>query len=126
LAIPLWIGDCVTTASVTVEVCDLNHHLVDSEKGYCTQAALGASRTATFLGERFRRLSRRIGGVRAQCAVGRSILVIVWHLLSDPGARFLDLGPGWHERKTDRDRKIRSHFRQLKALGLDVTITSAA
>jgi transposase len=95
-------------------------------KGYCTQAALGASRTATFLGERFRRLSRRIGGVRAQCAVGRSILVIIWHLLSDPTARFADLGPGWHERKADRDRKIRSHLRQLQALGLDVTITPAA
>ena len=37
-------------------------------KGYCTQASLGASRTGTFLGERFRRLSRRTGGVRAQCA----------------------------------------------------------
>jgi transposase len=95
-------------------------------KGYCTQAALGASRTDTFLGERFRRLSRRIGGVRAQCAVGRSILVITWHLLSDPGARFRDLGPGWHERKADRDRKIRSHLRQLQALGLDVTIAPAA
>jgi transposase len=95
-------------------------------KGYCTQAALGASRTDTFPGERFRRLSRRIGGVRAQCAVGRSILVIIWHLLSDPEARFTDLGPGWHERKTDRDRKIRTHLRQLHALGLDVTITPAA
>jgi transposase len=95
-------------------------------KGYCTQASLGASRTDTFLGERFRRLSRRIGGVRAQCAVGRSILVIIWHLLSDPSARFTDLGPGWHERKNDRDRKIRSHLRQLQALGLDVTITPAA
>jgi transposase len=85
-----------------------------------------ASRTDTFLGERFRRLSRRIGGVRAQCAVGRSILVITWHLLSDPAARFTDLGPGWHERKADRDRKIRTHLRQLQALGLDVTITPAA
>jgi len=95
-------------------------------KDYCTQASLGASNTDTFLGERFRRLSRRIGGIRAQCAVGRSILVIIWHLLSDPGARFTDLGPGWHERKTDRDRKIRTHLRQLQALGLDVTITPAA
>jgi transposase len=95
-------------------------------KGYCTQAALGASRTDTFLGERFRRLARRIGGVRAQCAVGRSILVIIWHLLSDPTARFRDLGPGWHERKAGRDRKIRSHLRQLQALGLEVTITPAA
>jgi transposase len=95
-------------------------------KGYCTQAALGTARTETFLGERFRRLSRRIGGIRAQCAVGRSILVIVWHLLADPTARFRDLGPDWHARKGDRDRKIRAHLRQLQSLGLDVTITPAA
>ena len=95
-------------------------------KGYCTQAAGGAARTPTFLGERCRRLDKRIGGVRARCAVGRSILEIIWHLLSDPGARFTDLGPGWHARKGDRDRKIRAHLRQLRALGLDVTVTPAA
>jgi transposase len=95
-------------------------------KGYCTQAANGAARTDTFLGERLRRLSRRLGGNRAKCAVARSILVVVWHLLADPSARFTDLGPDWHERKTDRDRKIRAHLRQLQALGLDVTITPAA
>lgn len=98
----------------------------DCLKGYCTQAATGAAKTATFLGERYRRLHKRTGGVRAQCAVGRSILVIIWHLLADPAARFTDLGPGWHERKTDRDRKIRTHLRQLEALGLQVTITPAA
>ncbi len=38
-------------------------------------------------------------------------------------ARFTDLGPDWHARKGDRDRKIRTHLRQLQALGLDVTIT---
>jgi transposase len=95
-------------------------------KGYCTQAAAGAARTDTFLGERHGRLARRIGGNRAKCAVARSILVIVWHLLSDPGARFADLGPGWHEHKADRDRKIRSHVRQLQALGLNVELTEAA
>ena len=51
------------------------------------------------------------------CAVGRSILVIIWHLLADPAARFNDLGPGWHDQQAGRDRKIRSHLRQLKALG---------
>jgi transposase len=95
-------------------------------KAHCTQAALGASRTETFLGERFRRLSRRIGGARAQVAVARSILVIIWHLLADPTARFRDLGPDWHARKGDRDRKIRTHLRQLEALGLDVTVAPAA
>jgi hypothetical protein len=76
--------------------------------------------------ERHRRLARRIGGNRARCAVARSILVIVWHLLSDPTARFADLGAAWHERKTDRDRKIRSHVRQLQALSLNVKLTEAA
>ena len=95
-------------------------------KGYCTQAANGAARTETFLGERLRRLSRRIGGNRAKCAVARSILIIIWHLLANPEARFTDLGADWHQRKTDRDRKIRTHLRQLQALGLDVTITPAA
>ena len=95
-------------------------------KGHCTQAAAGAAKTDTFLGERLRRLSRKLGGTRARCAVGRSILVIIWHLLNDPEARFADLGPDWHQRKTDRDRKTRNHLRGLQALGYDVTITPAA
>jgi hypothetical protein len=95
-------------------------------RGYCTQAASGAGRTDTFLGERLRRLSRRAGGARARCAVARSILVIVWHLLKDPAARFTDLGADWHQRKTDRDKKISGHLRQLRALGLEVTVTGAA
>ena len=32
------------------------------------------------------------------------------------------LGADWHERRGDRDRKISAHLRQLRALGLDVTI----
>jgi transposase len=95
-------------------------------RGYCTQAANGAAGTQTFLGERLRRLSRRLGGNKAKCAVARSILVIIWHLLADPSARFADLGPDWHDRKGDRDRKIQAHLRQLRAFGLDVTITPAA
>jgi transposase len=90
---------------------------------YCTQAANGAANTATFPGERLRRLERRLGGARARCAVGRTILVIIWHLLADPAARYNDLGTDWHHRKTDRDHKIRSHIRQLESLGLDVTLT---
>ena len=44
---------------------------------------------------------------------------------ADPAARFADLGPGWHERKAGRDRKIRAHVRQLQALGLNVELTEA-
>jgi hypothetical protein len=64
--------------------------------------------------------------MRARCAVARSILVIIWHLLASPEARFADLGPDWHARNGDRDRKIRGHVRQLQALGVDVTLTPRA
>ena len=56
----------------------------------------------------------------------RSILVIIWHLLADPAARFRDLGAGYHASRTDKDRKTRSHIRQLEALGYTVTIAQAA
>jgi transposase len=92
----------------------------------CTQAANGAGHTDTFLGERLARLARRLGGARARCAVARSILVIVWHLLSGPSARYTDLGADWHASKASRDKKIRGHLRQLQALGLEVTVTTAA
>jgi transposase len=96
-------------------------------KGYCGQAATGASKTgSTFLGERYHRLARRIGAARAQVAVARSVLVIIWHLLSDPAARYADLGPGWHARKTDRNRATRNHVSHLQALGYHVTLTEAA
>ena len=57
-------------------------------------AAAGAAKTDTFLGERYRRIARRRGSKRAIVAVGRSILVIAWHLLSDPDARFPTWDPG--------------------------------
>src|SRR5690242_3520709 len=45
------------------------------------EAAVGAARTDTFLGERYRRIARR-RSQKAVVAVGRSLLVIIWHLLS--------------------------------------------
>jgi len=95
-------------------------------KNLCTQAGHGAAGTESFLGERHARLARRLGPNRATCAVARSVLVIVWHLLSDPAARYADLGPDWHQRKTGRDKKIRSHIRQLQALGVDTSTLNAA
>jgi transposase len=85
------------------------------------QIAASAGRTDTFLGERYRRLARRRGKRKAIVAVARSILVIIFHLLADPEARFRDLGPGYYDTHIDRQRKIRNHIRQLQAPGLDVT-----
>jgi transposase len=89
-------------------------------------AAAAAGRTDTFLGERYRRIARRRGSKRAIVAVGHSILVIIWHLLSDPDARFRDLGPGYYAIRTDPERRKRDHVRQLEALGYTVTLQPAA
>ena len=89
-------------------------------------AAAGAAKTDTFLGERYRRIARRRGSKRAIVAIGRSILVITWHLLSDPAARFHDLGPGYYAARIDPERRKRNHIRQLEALGYTVTLKPAA
>src|SRR5207244_10161008 len=46
-------------------------------KGVLGEAATAAAKTDTFLGERYRRLVRRRGKLKALVAVARSILVIV-------------------------------------------------
>jgi transposase len=87
------------------------------------QAAVGAARTATFLGERYARIARRRAGAIAQVAVARSIMIIAWHLLNDPHARYRDLGPDFCARRTNRDKKIRTHILGLQALGVTVAVT---
>ena len=93
---------------------------------YRKQADSGATGTATFLGERHARIARRRGPAKAQVAVARSLLVIIWHLLHDPQARYADLGPGHYQNRIDKTRKARNHIRQLEALGHAVTLTQAA
>ena len=89
-------------------------------------AAAAAAKTDTFLGERYRRIARRRGAKKANVAIGRSILVIIWHLLSDPDARFHDPGSGFYANRIDPDRRRRNHVRQLEALGYTVTLERAA
>jgi transposase len=90
------------------------------------EAAVAAGRTDTFLGERYRRIARRRGTKKALVAVGRSILVIVWHLLADPTARFHDLGAGFYDTRINPERIKRNHVRQLEALGYKVILEPAA
>ena len=60
--------------------------------GTLGESAAAAARTSTFLASRYKRIVKRRGKQRALVAVGNSLLTIAWHLLSDPGARFADLG----------------------------------
>jgi transposase len=89
-------------------------------------AAAAAGKTDTFLGERYHRIARRRGAKKANVAIGRSILVIIWHLLSDPDARFHDLGPDFYATRIDPERRRRNHVRQLEALGYKVILERAA
>ena len=80
------------------------------------EVVAGLSRTDTFLGERYRRLARRRGKKRAIVAVGNSVLTIVWHLLSDPDARFHDLGSDYYESRINKQRRQRDLVRRLEHL----------
>ena len=95
-------------------------------RGVLGEAAAAAAKTDTFLGERYRRLVKRRGKLKALVAVARSILVIVWHLLADPTARYHDLGAGYYTDRIDKGKKARNHIRQLEALGFTVTLAPAA
>jgi transposase len=90
------------------------------------EAAVSAGRTDTFLGARYRRIARRRGKKIANVAVGRSILVAIWHLLSAPDERFRDLGADFYDTRDNPERKKRNHVRQLQALGYHVTLEPAA
>src|SRR5262249_50716789 len=77
--------------------------------GILGEIAASAGRTDTFPGERYRRLARRRGKRKAVTAVARSVLVIIFHLLADPEARFCDLGPDYYNNRISRERKIAGH-----------------
>src|ERR687897_3286504 len=95
-------------------------------KGVLGEAAAAAAKTDTFLGERYRRIVKRRGKLKALVAIARSLLVIIWHLLADPAARYHDLGADYYASRIDKDKKARNHIRQLEALGFTVTLAPAA
>ena len=62
-------------------------------RGALGQAAVGASAPLPWASATPAYPHRR-GKAKAQVAVARSILIIIWHLLANPEARFTDLGYG--------------------------------
>ena len=96
-------------------------------KGALGEAAAAAAKTDTFLGERYRRIVKRRGKLKALVAVARSILVIVWHLLANPASplprprRRLP-----HQPHRTPNARLRNHIAQLTAMGYRVTLEPAA
>jgi transposase len=95
-------------------------------KSALAQIATGAAKTDTFLGERYRRLIKRMPKAKALVALQRSILVIFFHLLADPTAEFTDLGADFYAQRIDRARRTTHLLRQLHALGYQVQLTDTA
>ena len=75
-----------------------------------------AARTDSFLGARYRRIAKRRGKQKAIVATGNSVLVIVYHLLTDPSASFVDLGGDHYQSRVHHDRRARSLASQLQAV----------
>jgi transposase len=85
------------------------------------QAAWAASRTKdTFLKARYHRLAARRGKKRAIVAIGRSILVSVWHMLSrrEP---YQDLGADFYDQRR-KESKVTYLTKQLVRLGFAVQL----
>jgi transposase len=92
-------------------------------RGALGEAAHAAGRSKnTYLGERFRDLTRRRGKKRATVATGRQILEIAyWIAVRD--TTYQDLGPGYkHKRVRDPARRINYLAHQLEQLGCTITI----
>ena len=91
-----------------------------------TQCAWSAARSRdTYLSSQFWRLARRIGKKKAAVAVGHSILVICWHLLTND-ADYDDLGGDYFVRRGNTARHQDRLVEQLQQLGYHVTLRKAA
>jgi transposase len=81
--------------------------------------AVGRSKT-TYLGAQYRRLLPRRGKKKAAVAVGHSILVIAYHMLTRQTS-YTDLGPQYFDER-DRTAVEKRLVRRLEALGNKVTV----
>jgi transposase len=85
------------------------------------QAAWAASRTkGSFLKARYHRLATRRGKKRAIVAIGRSILVSIWHMLSRQEP-YQDLGVDYYDQRR-KETKVSYLTKQLTRLGFAVQL----
>jgi transposase len=88
------------------------------------QAAHTTARTQTYLGEQYRRLRKRRGAKRAAVAVGHSILVIYYHMMTT-GEPYHEKGVEYF-RSRNPARVERQLVKRLRRLGYQVTAPPAS
>ncbi|MER7578190.1 IS110 family transposase [Streptomyces sp. NPDC126514] len=117
-----WAGVCPSHHSSagrrkSTKVRPGNSHL----KGALGLAAFGAARTKdTYLQARYRRLTARRGPMKALVAVEHSIIIAIWHMLTDHKP-YHELGGTYFTRR-DPERTARKAVGQLNQLGYRVTL----
>ena len=85
-------------------------------KTILTQCAKSAKTVkSSYFSAQYQRIAARRGKNRATLAVAHSILIAIYHILSKKVA-FRDLGADYYD-SFNRDRKINSYLKRLKALG---------
>lgn len=90
------------------------------------EAAQAAGRSKnTYLAAHYARIRGRRGPKKAAVAVGHSILVIAWHLLST-GQPYTDLGGDYFDKRRTSTAHQRRLVAQLEAMGNKVTLEPAA
>ncbi len=100
----------------------LEREQIDGAFSFHTDDYILEARTQSFLGARYRRLTKRMPKKKALVATGNSVLTIMYFLLSDPEARYTDLGADYYETRMHVRRQARSHIRSLERLGYKVVI----
>ena len=86
------------------------------------EAAISAGNTQSFLGARYRKLTRRMPRKKALVATGNSMLTVIHALLSDPRAIYTDLGADYYDQRLHHHHQTRGHIKSLERLGYKVTI----
>ena len=90
-------------------------------RGTLVQAAHAAAHGKTYLASQYHRLAGRIGKKKAAVAVGHSILVIAFHILSNPGMSYQDLGANYLDQRR-KQRLTHNLVKRLQGLGFYVTL----
>lgn len=91
------------------------------------ESARSAARTKdTYFAAQYRRIARRRGPNKAAVAVAHSILTVLWYLMADPDASYLDLGEDYFDRRRDPTKEADRLVRQLERLGYHATLEPAA
>lgn len=90
-----------------------------------SQSAKAAGRKKeSYFKAQYSRLASRRGKSRATMAVAHSLLVVIYHLLQNPEARYEDLGVNWFD-QLNPDRLTRHLVKRLEGLGYTVELTAA-